>query len=302
MIVVTMTDCPPALRGDLSKWLQEINTGVYVGQVSARVRDKLWERITSHIKTGRATMVFDASNEQGMDFRIHNTSWEIVDQDGLKLVRRPSEQRMYAKGAEDCQAGSAPGFSKAAQYRKLGRMVHAPARKEGRSNIRDITAVDVETTGLDAKHARIVEIAALRVRNNQVVESFSALIKAEHPLPPGIVELTGLTDVLLDEKGISEKEALQGFMSFIGEDVLLIHNAPFDLAFLREACMRQGLPQIANQSMDTCALARKALLKVPDYKLSTLAACLGVAQRNMHRALPDCNTALEVYQKLTQTE
>ena len=51
MIVITLTDCPPKLRGDLSKWLCEINTGVYVGNLSGRVRDELWERVCSNLHT-----------------------------------------------------------------------------------------------------------------------------------------------------------------------------------------------------------------------------------------------------------
>lgn len=56
MIVVTLTDCPPRLRGDLSKWLLEINTGVYVGQLNKRVREELWKRICDNLPRGRATM------------------------------------------------------------------------------------------------------------------------------------------------------------------------------------------------------------------------------------------------------
>ena len=73
MIVVTLTDCPPRLRGDLSKWLLEINTGVYVGQLNKRVREELWKRICDNLPRGRATMVYSANNEQGMEFRVHNT-------------------------------------------------------------------------------------------------------------------------------------------------------------------------------------------------------------------------------------
>ena len=57
MVVITLSDCPPKVRGDLSKWLIEINTGVYVGQVSMRVREELWKRICENLHTGRATMV-----------------------------------------------------------------------------------------------------------------------------------------------------------------------------------------------------------------------------------------------------
>ena len=62
MIVVTVTDCPPRLRGDLSKWLLEINTGVYVGQLNPRVREELWKRICKYLPRGRATMVYSSNN------------------------------------------------------------------------------------------------------------------------------------------------------------------------------------------------------------------------------------------------
>ena len=78
-----MTDCPPRLRGNLSKWLCEINTGVYVGQLSSRVRDALWDRVCKNLQTGRATMVYTTNGEQKMDFRVHNTSWTPVDFDGI---------------------------------------------------------------------------------------------------------------------------------------------------------------------------------------------------------------------------
>ena len=84
-----MTNCPPSLRGDLSKWLCEINTGVYVGNVSSRVRDAIWDRVCENLKNGQATLVFNTNNEQRMDFRTHNTSWEAVDFEGIKLMRRP---------------------------------------------------------------------------------------------------------------------------------------------------------------------------------------------------------------------
>lgn len=68
MVVVVLEKCPLALRDDLTKWLQEISLGVYVGRVSARVRDELWKRICEECKGGRATMVFSARNEQHFDY------------------------------------------------------------------------------------------------------------------------------------------------------------------------------------------------------------------------------------------
>lgn len=307
MIVVTLTDCPPALRGDLSKWLLEINTGVYIGQVNARVRDKLWQRITQNIKHGRATMVFDAQNEQRMDFRIHNTSWEIVDCDGIRLVRRPSEQRL-GEIKDEGAAALAPGFSNAARYLKLSRVQRVKGKTDAHKGklrkgcVPDCTVVDLETTGLDPDNDTIIEVAALRVRDLQAVEEYSALIRMDRPLPESIVQLTGITDETLEESGIPLGEALQALVAFMGNDVLLIHNASFDLAFLEKGLARLGLPAPNNKSLDTCRLARKAFLNVPDYKLSTLAGYYKIEQVVQHRALDDCKTALEVFKAIAQTE
>ena len=98
MIVLTIANCPPKLRGDLSKWLLEINTGVYVGRVSARVREALWQRVCENIRDGQATMVFTANNEQHMDFYVHNTAWEPVDLDGIKLMKHPHRHNAAESG------------------------------------------------------------------------------------------------------------------------------------------------------------------------------------------------------------
>ena len=76
-----MTNCPPKLRGDLSKWLCEINTGVYVGNVSSRVRDALWERVCQNLKNGQATLVFTTAGEQRMLFAPtipHGRPWTLT--------------------------------------------------------------------------------------------------------------------------------------------------------------------------------------------------------------------------------
>ena len=88
MVVITLSCCPPKLRGDLSRWMQEIDTGVYVGNLNARVRDNVWDRVCSNIGNGHASMSYSSNNEQKLEFRIHNTQWEPVDYDGIKLIKR----------------------------------------------------------------------------------------------------------------------------------------------------------------------------------------------------------------------
>lgn len=91
MVVLVLTSCPAGLRGHLTRWLMEISPGVFVGRVSARVRELMWGRVLELAKDGRAIMVFEADNEQGMDVRLHRHDWEPVDIDGLWLIRRPAE-------------------------------------------------------------------------------------------------------------------------------------------------------------------------------------------------------------------
>lgn len=76
-VTICVTNCPPKLRGDLTKWLMEIDTGVFVGNLNARVRDAVWDRICSTIGNGRACMTFSTNNEQKLDFRIYHSTWAI---------------------------------------------------------------------------------------------------------------------------------------------------------------------------------------------------------------------------------
>lgn len=123
MVVITLTDCPPALRGDLTKWLFEINVGVYVGQVSARVRDELWNRILDNVKVGRVTMVYQTNNEQRLAFRVHNSCWKPIDFDGLTLMMRPTDEN-----AQQIKRLK-PGYSKAAKMQVVKQIKAAEIRK-----------------------------------------------------------------------------------------------------------------------------------------------------------------------------
>lgn len=102
MIVVVLSVCPEKLRGELTRWLLEISTGVYVGHVPARVRELLWLRIVDDVGRGRALMVHSARGEQGLAFRVHNHAWEPVDVDGITLMRRvTAESRELARTKQE---------------------------------------------------------------------------------------------------------------------------------------------------------------------------------------------------------
>ena len=113
MTVIILTACPAGLRGYLTQWLFELSAGVYVGHVSARVRNRLWNRVTEMAGAGRALMVFQVRGEQRLSFVAHDHHWTPVDAEGVTLMRRPA--------VPVTNPADAGGWSKAAKRRRFGR-------------------------------------------------------------------------------------------------------------------------------------------------------------------------------------
>lgn len=287
MIVVTLTDCPPKLRGDLSKWLLEVNTGVYVGKASARVRDALWNRVCENISTGRATMVFSTNNEQGLDFRVHNTSWEPTDFEGIKLMMRPATVSL-----ED---SSPTKKSNASKQRIIQKSTSKRLRKQ-----EGYVVIDVETTGLESETDEIIELAAIRVLNHKVVDTYSSFVKPACSIPKNIIELTGITQEMVEKDGKSLHEAVLAFLDFLGDSVIVSHNVRFDRAFLDAACIKLGIEKIKNKGKDTLGMSRRRVEDVPNYRLKTLAEHFNIKTDETHRALADCLITFQLYEKLNE--
>lgn len=109
MLVLVLTACPSGLRGHLTRWLLEVSAGVFVGYVSARVRDLMWERVVELAKDGRAIMIHSARGEQRLAFKVHRHDWQPVDLDGVILMMRPND----GKRTPQLRAG----WSNASKYR-----------------------------------------------------------------------------------------------------------------------------------------------------------------------------------------
>ena len=322
MTVIYLSNCPPALQGDLTKWLMEIATGVYVGRVSARVRDKLWERIVETCKGGRAVLVFSANNEQRMDFRVHGETWEPIDFDGLKLMLRPSPARLALKRAK--AAGEKKlGFSNAARFQKAKRyaggrgkseapvaMVQMSLTGEGEkmseaADLDTYVVLDIETTGFKPGFAEMTEIGAVKVAGGQVVDTFQSLVKIKRPVPPAITQLTGITDGLLAAEGKPLDEVLNGLTVFVEGLPMVAHNAPFDMSFLNAGFAKCGLRPLVNRVEDTLVLARRRCKNLKSYKLQALALHFGLDMAQfeldgyrLHRSLGDCMLTHLVFEKL----
>lgn len=288
MIVITMTDCPVGLRGDLTKWLLEVSTGVFVGRVSARVRDKLWERIEATTKDGRVTMVFNANNEQRLDFRVHNSTWEPIDFDGIKLMLRPSPSRIKQLGELRM------GFSKASK-RQIAKRA---AKKRGDTFPGTYVVIDVETSGLHPNEHEIIELGAILVETHSIKERFSLLVRPQTAITSQIEDITGITNAMLQKEGVEISMAMQKFIAFLRDLPVVSHNVDFDYSFLHKACANLNMLLISNRSIDTLTLSRRKVKQVDNYKLSTLAKHFEIATPQAHRSLADCETTYQLYEKL----
>ncbi|NEW51654.1 type I-E CRISPR-associated endoribonuclease Cas2 [Nocardia cyriacigeorgica] len=114
MVVLVLSACPAGLRGHLTRWFLEISPGVFVGVVSAKVRQLAWERIVDLSKDGRAIMIHTTRGEQRLAFKVHRHDWEPIDLDGIHLMRRPHT-------ADQKQGGARSGWSKASRYHRASK-------------------------------------------------------------------------------------------------------------------------------------------------------------------------------------
>ena len=152
---------------------------------------------------------------------------------------------------------------------------------------------DLETTGLVVENSEILELSVLLVDpDGSVTSEFSMLVKIQCPVPADIVRLTGISQAEVDTKGQTLAFALEAFIRHVRERPIFFHNAPFDQAFLRAACLKTN-QCLANQFYDTLPLARHSWPSLSTYKLAALAEHVGGIAPN-HRALGDAHATLAV--------
>lgn len=147
-------------------------------------------------------------------------------------------------------------------------------------------AFDFETTGLHPATDRIIEFGAVKFRDRRVLGSFDVLVNPGIPVTPDALSVSGISEEMLASQPAVE-QALPDFLEFIRESVLVAHNAPFDMSFLRAALELAGRADVPNTVIDTQVLAQKAYPKLKSYSLQNLIAELHLPQGNAHRALDD---------------
>lgn len=163
----------------------------------------------------------------------------------------------------------------------------------------DYTVVDLETTGLDPYFDTIIEISALRVRANKIVDTLSTLVKPMWEVSEFITGLTGITNEMLADAPML-KEVLPAVREFIGDDIIVGHNVNFDVNFLYDVCLDILGTPFSNNFLDTLRLSRKALPDLAHHRLDDVAQALGIVAEGHHRALSDCKTTFNCYLALEE--
>ncbi|WP_310963146.1 DEDD exonuclease domain-containing protein [Nocardioides terrisoli] len=164
--------------------------------------------------------------------------------------------------------------------------------------LRDVTfcVVDLETTGGSAAGgAMITEIGAVKVCGGEVLGEFQTLVNPHTTIPPFIAVLTGITNGMVATAPTIDS-ALPAFLDFARGSVLVAHNAPFDIGFLRHFCELQGRPWPSFEVLDTARLARRVITRddAPNCKLSSLAVVFNAETTPNHRALSDARATVDV--------
>ncbi len=160
----------------------------------------------------------------------------------------------------------------------------------------DWVFLDLETTGLQPDKDKIIEIAALSVDASGEKQVFHHLVNPEVPLPPHITRLTGITPEMVSTAP-TMVELKKDLLQFLGQKVIVAHNAAFDLAFLEKAL---GFP-LPNLYIDTVELAKLVLPQTSSYSLRNLVRIFKLRAEPVHRALPDTTALEKLFYALTET-
>ena len=169
---------------------------------------------------------------------------------------------------------------------------------KGQSLDEKYVVFDIETTGFSPVTNRIIEIGAVKVENGEITERFSTFVNPQVPIPFHIEKLTSINDSMVMDADPIEV-VLPRFLEFVGDAILVAHNANFDVSFIKENAKRQGIP-VDFTYVDTVGIARALLTGQSKYTLDAVAKTLGISLENHHRAVDDAECTAEIFVKFIE--
>ncbi|WP_315307372.1 PolC-type DNA polymerase III [Pseudoramibacter alactolyticus] len=155
---------------------------------------------------------------------------------------------------------------------------------------------DLETTGLYAGRDAIIEIAAVKIKNKHVMDTFQTFVNPHRPIPQKITELTSITDQMVAQ-GKEEETAVRAFLDFCDGKILAAHNASFDMGFMSIALERYGIPNTITY-VDTLPMARTLIPNIARHNLKKLASYFKIDMGHHHRAIDDSICSAKIFVRL----
>ena len=152
--------------------------------------------------------------------------------------------------------------------------------------------LDLETTGFSAKTEKITEIGVMKVQNGKVLDEFACFVNPEKPIPQRVVEVTKITDEMVKDAETIDK-VFPKLLEFLGDSVLVAHNADFDIGFLKQNAKDLGY-DFDYTYVDTLSMARDIFPDFKKYQLGKIADKLKIKVEVAHRALDDVDTTVKV--------
>ncbi len=160
----------------------------------------------------------------------------------------------------------------------------------------EICAIDVETTGFDEKTDRITEIAAIKIKNNEVIGKIEFLINPERQIPAKISKLTGITDQMVSDKP-RFADVVDELLEFIGDAVIIAHHSRFDMKFINMELKRISHQPLENAVLCSCNLAKKLYPHFNRYSLDAIAGRFDLKFVSRHRAYGDALMVTDIFKK-----
>ena len=153
--------------------------------------------------------------------------------------------------------------------------------------------LDLETTGFSFRTEKITEVGIMKIKNGEILDEFSCFVNPEKPIPERVVEVTNITDDMVKDAETIDK-VMPKILEFVGDSVLVAHNADFDIGFLKYNAKQLGLT-LDNTYIDTLRLSKDLFPDFKKYKLGLIAEKLGIKVEVAHRALDDVDTTVKVF-------
>ena len=163
----------------------------------------------------------------------------------------------------------------------------------------DFIILDFETTGLSKTMHKITEVAALKVRNGEIVDKFETLVNPLCKIPKHITGITGITNEMVKDSPTIDT-VLKDFLGFVGDGIIVAHNAEFDYGFLSHHAQEILNHKVENHKLCTRKLARRLLPDIKKRSLSEICKHLEIYNESAHRAMGDVKATFQVFNKFKE--